>query len=302
MTNLFGPGPDKTSSLLVHSVLTSNRRCDLRSSAPSSAAGRFDVQDVSLGEPETAFPGQLRCCFAAGADEPCAAGCPFFSAGKSVGLQFSAIGEKRYLRISKKVDLPDQSVASTRLARAPGAVTIGVATHTQRIGVFQRLDGSVQGIRHVRLHAGDSIQAGMMGISSYWRSVYTLDVWHEGGVKRIILSGDPQTTASMRDWLIAQGIPRDAVTIEGRSRSTRENALFTAALVRDIPGPYLLLTSDIHMWRAQRAFRKAGLEVFARPAPDAFKRGTDWRDRWRVFLDIASEGVKIGYYKWKQWI
>ena len=149
---------------------------------------------------------------------------------------------------------------------------------------------------------GDSIQAGMMGISSYWRSVYTLDVWHEGGVKRIILSGDPQTTASMRDWLIAQGIPRDAVTIEGRSRSTRENALFTAALVRDIPGPYLLLTSDIHMWRAQRAFRKAGLEVFARPAPDAFKRGTDWRDRWRVFLDIASEGVKIGYYKWKQWI
>jgi uncharacterized SAM-binding protein YcdF (DUF218 family) len=56
------------------------------------------------------------------------------------------------------------------------------------------------------------------------------------------------------------------------------------------------------MWRAQRVFRKAGLTVIPRPAPDAFKRANDWRDRWRVFLDIANECTKILYYRAKSWI
>jgi uncharacterized SAM-binding protein YcdF (DUF218 family) len=149
---------------------------------------------------------------------------------------------------------------------------------------------------------GDSIRDAMMGQSSYWRSVYTVDVWREGGIKRIILSGDAQTTTSIRSWIVNHGIPADAVVIEGRSQSTRENALFTAALIHDIPGPYLLLTSDIHMWRAQRAFRKVGVTTLPRPAPDAFKRANDWRDRWRVFLDITDECIKIAYYWSRSWI
>lgn len=148
---------------------------------------------------------------------------------------------------------------------------------------------------------GDSIRDGMMGEASYWRCVFAIDVWREGGVKRIVLSGDPQTTASMRSWIVGQGVPPETVTIEGRSHSTRENALFTAELLRNIPGPYLLMSSDIHMWRAQRAFRKAGIAVIPRPAPDAFKRANDWRDRWRVFLDILNECTRIAYYKFKGW-
>jgi uncharacterized SAM-binding protein YcdF (DUF218 family) len=149
---------------------------------------------------------------------------------------------------------------------------------------------------------GDSVRDGMIGISSYWRSVFAVDVWHSGGVRQIILSGDAETTASMRAWIIGQGVPADAITVEGRSQTTRENALFTAALARNIPGPYMLLTSDIHMWRALRAFRKAGIEATPCPAPDAFKRGNDLRDRWRVFLDIAAECLGIVYYKAKSWI
>ena len=149
---------------------------------------------------------------------------------------------------------------------------------------------------------GDSVRDGMMGESSYWRAVWAVDVWREGGVKQIVVSGDTQTAASMRTWLIEQGVPADAVLLENRSRTTRENALFTAELLRDIPGPYLLVTSDIHVWRAQRAFRKAGLNVLPRPAPDALKRGNDWRNRWRVFLDIGDECAKIAYYASKQWI
>jgi uncharacterized SAM-binding protein YcdF (DUF218 family) len=149
---------------------------------------------------------------------------------------------------------------------------------------------------------GDSIREGMMGNSSYWRTVYAVDVWHEGGINRIILSGDEQTTASMRAWIVGQGVPPEAVAMENHSHSTRENAVQTTAFLRNTSGPYILMTSDIHMWRAVRAFRKAGLTVLPRPAPDAFKRANDWRDRWRVFLDIALEYSKIVYYRSKSWI
>jgi uncharacterized SAM-binding protein YcdF (DUF218 family) len=149
---------------------------------------------------------------------------------------------------------------------------------------------------------GDSVRDGIMGPATYWRSVYAVDVWHWGGIQRIVLSGDPQTTDAMRKWMVGQGVPERVLMIEGGSGSTRENAMFTANLLRDVPGPYLLLTSDIHMWRALRAFRKAGLPVLPRPAPDAFKRGNDWRDRWRVFLDIGAECGKIIYYKQRGWI
>jgi uncharacterized SAM-binding protein YcdF (DUF218 family) len=149
---------------------------------------------------------------------------------------------------------------------------------------------------------GDSVRDGMLGTSSYWRSVYAVDLWRWGGIRHIVISGDPETTASMRAWILGQGIPADAVTVEGRSKTTRENALCTAALARDVPGPYLLLTSDIHMWRALHAFRKAGIAALPRPAPDAFKRGNDPRDRWRVFEDIVSECAGILYYKAKGWV
>ena len=149
---------------------------------------------------------------------------------------------------------------------------------------------------------GDSIREGMMGETSYWRSLYAVDVWKEGSVRHMILSGDANTTAAMRAWIVGQGVPAGAITVEGRSQTTRENALFTASLLRDAPGPFLLLTSDIHMFRARRAFRKAGLEVQPRPAPDAFKRSNDWRNRWRVVLDIGTECAKILYYKSKGWI
>jgi len=53
-----------------------------------------------------------------------------------------------------------------------------------------------------------------MGSSSYWRCVYAVDVWHWGGIRQIILSGDRETTASMRTWILGQGVPAAAVTIE----------------------------------------------------------------------------------------
>jgi uncharacterized SAM-binding protein YcdF (DUF218 family) len=148
---------------------------------------------------------------------------------------------------------------------------------------------------------GDS-NDGILGETSYWRSVFTLLAWREGGVKQIVLSGDLGITGPMRDFLVSGGIPVQAIVIEGRSRSTRENALFTADLARNLPGPYVLLTSDYHMWRASRAFAKAGLAVRPRPFPEALKLFNDWRRRWTIFLELLEETGKIAYYWARGWI
>jgi uncharacterized SAM-binding protein YcdF (DUF218 family) len=157
---------------------------------------------------------------------------------------------------------------------------------------------------------GGSVQEdGMIGGSTYWRAVYAARAWREGGFKTIVLSGGgppqaPQYSAAeaMRDFLVAQGIPREAIWLETRSRSTRENALFTKPILDGIPGKKILLTSDYHMFRAHRAFEKAGIQVNPRPFPDVRKRAQSALSRWGGFLDLARETAKIVYYRHHGWI
>lgn len=149
--------------------------------------------------------------------------------------------------------------------------------------------------------AGDG-NRDMIGESSYWRAVYAVWIWREGGWKEMIISGGAGTAASMRDFVVSQGVPFEAVRVEGRSASTRENALFTAELLASDPRSKVLLTSDYHMLRAVRAFRKAGLDVRTRPIPDSAKRANDYTLRWSVFLRLAMETVKICGYAVRGWL
>ena len=97
-------------------------------------------------------------------------------------------------------------------------------------------------------------------------------------------------------------MPRTAIVLEEQSRSTRHHALYTKKLLASMPGRKVLLTSDFHMFRAHRAFRKEGLDVVPSPYPDVRKRATTWRVRWPAFLDLVQETVKIGYYYAQGWI
>jgi len=106
----------------------------------------------------------------------------------------------------------------------------------------------------------------------------------------------------MRDFLECRGVPRTAIEIEARSRGTHENALYVAELLAGVSGRKVLLTSDYHMFRAHRAFKKAGLAVLPRPFPDARKRASNWTGRWPAFLDLVEETLKIGYYYARGWI
>lgn len=154
--------------------------------------------------------------------------------------------------------------------------------------------------------AGSSMESDMIGASTYWRCFYALLVYREGGVRRIITSGGGEAgrpvAEIMRDYLEGSGVPRGTVLVEPRARSTRESALFLQPMLQGPPGRVVLLSSDYHMFRATRAFRKAGIDVLPRRIPDVGKRAMSWNRRWDAFQDLVLETTKIGYYFLRGWI
>lgn len=153
---------------------------------------------------------------------------------------------------------------------------------------------------------GASLEDGTMGLNSYWRAVYAARAFPEGFQRIVISGGAPSgslpVSSGMRDFLVAKGIPSSVITIEAESRNTRENAIAVSRLLASESGSKVLMTSDLHMFRAHRAFRKAGLTVLPRPFPDAIKRYYCVRCRWDVFLDLNMESAKILYYFARGWV
>ena len=147
----------------------------------------------------------------------------------------------------------------------------------------------------------------VIGWSSYWRSVYAVRVWREGGFREIVVSGGAAAgvvpvAERMRDYMVSQGVPPDVIRVETQSQSTRENALRCKALLESLPGKKILLTSDYHTFRASRTFRKVGIAIEPRPFPDALKRITSPAERWPVFLGLCRESAKSAYYFLRGWI
>jgi uncharacterized SAM-binding protein YcdF (DUF218 family) len=141
---------------------------------------------------------------------------------------------------------------------------------------------------------------GLISFSSYWRARYALRAWQTGGFQKIVVSGGGGT--GILDFLIAEGVPREDIVAEWQSNSTRENGLNTARLIEGMPGKKVLLTSDFHMYRAIRVFRKLGIEVTPMPAPDALKSAQHLAGRFPVLETMVVESSKIVYYRLHGWI
>lgn len=142
---------------------------------------------------------------------------------------------------------------------------------------------------------------GTIGDSSYWRAVYSKRAWEEAKATRVIYSG-AVVSGAMRDFAVAIGVPRDRTEVEGLSTSTRENAIEVAKLLAGQSGGLVLVTSDYHMYRAARVFRRLGMDVGTYPLPDARKRVGAWQGRWAAFVDLVTETAKIAYYALRGWI
>ena len=152
--------------------------------------------------------------------------------------------------------------------------------------------------------AGSSMGEGVLGQSSYLRVVYALRAYRAAPYAQVIVSGGGpgHPALSMRDFLVCHGVPAERIQVESASNSTHENALFVKQMVAQAPGRKVLLTSDYHMFRAQRAFRKVGLETLPHPFPDGIKRSSSRVERWPVFFELMREAVKSAYYFVRGWI
>jgi uncharacterized SAM-binding protein YcdF (DUF218 family) len=76
--------------------------------------------------------------------------------------------------------------------------------------------------------SGDALPDAL-GHGSYLRALYAVRYWRGGGYRQIFVSGGPSPggppiATQMRDFMIAEGVPAAAVTVETASQSTRENA------------------------------------------------------------------------------
>ena len=98
--------------------------------------------------------------------------------------------------------------------------------------------------------------------------------------------------------LLAQlGLPPERVTFESESRTTRENAIDTAALVRPQEGErWVLVTSASHMPRAVGVFRRAGWPVLPWPV--------GYQSRDHVAAHPQSLGHRLAVLDWAahEWI
>jgi uncharacterized SAM-binding protein YcdF (DUF218 family) len=95
-------------------------------------------------------------------------------------------------------------------------------------------------------------------------------VYHAGKAPLLVVSGgrlpwhdeEAPEAAAMLVLLEDLGVPRDHVLLEGRSTTTRGNALETRELLQQWGiGRVLLVTSALHMRRAVAAFRAVGIDA-----------------------------------------
>jgi len=142
---------------------------------------------------------------------------------------------------------------------------------------------------------------GYIGQETYWRSVYGARAWRDGHFSTVVVCGGFGVAESMRDFLVFEHVPAAEIVLENHSNSTHENALYAADILKNIRGSKVLLTSDFHMYRSIRAFRKAGIQAEPRPIPDALKHFGDWSQRGPLFVVLMTETAKIAAYRLRGW-
>jgi uncharacterized SAM-binding protein YcdF (DUF218 family) len=141
---------------------------------------------------------------------------------------------------------------------------------------------------------------GGISFSSYWRAREAIYAYQTGGFKKIVITGGGGP--GILDYMIAEGIPREAIVAEWGSRNTRQSGVTMARMLQTMPGKKVLLTSDFHMYRALRVFRKLDIDVTPMPVRDVLQSAAHWGGRFGSFGIMAGESAAIVYYRLRGWI
>lgn len=110
------------------------------------------------------------------------------------------------------------------------------------------------------------------------RFIQPILLYKAGKIKKILITGGNTSigklkvdkgheTNDVKQLMISMGVNPKDIYIETKARNTRENALYSAQLLKNYlkKEEILLITSAMHMPRSIRCFEKVGFEVKAYP-------------------------------------
>lgn len=137
------------------------------------------------------------------------------------------------------------------------------------------------------------------------RTAEAVRLYHDGWAPLLVVSGAAadksgrSNAAAMRSQAVQAGVPAEAIIMDEKSETTKQNAAEVSAVlgarqVRDI----ILVTSGYHMRRAQLEFaaQLPGVKVRAHPvASDKHWGPMWWATPWGWWLALG-ELVKIGLF------
>ena len=137
----------------------------------------------------------------------------------------------------------------------------------------------------------------VLGGDPVGRPARAAELFKAGEAPQIIVSGDGDWN-EVKTNLLAKGVPEKAIVIEGESRTTKENAEFSVAILRQAGlTNAIIVTSWYHSRRAVNCFRQAAPEIqfYSRPCYGGLNR-KEWAHNG-VGVHIRMEYWKLfGYW------
>lgn len=142
------------------------------------------------------------------------------------------------------------------------------------------------------------------------RFLQTYLLYKEGKIKKIIITGASQKaltdhgngeTQQTAKLLVQWGVRPEDILMEQKAKNTRENALFTAKILKqEFPDKkYLLITSAFHMRRSVGCFEKAGVKTDQFPA-DFY--GNSSSNKIKDFIIPAPEVLGYSQLLFREWV
>jgi uncharacterized SAM-binding protein YcdF (DUF218 family) len=157
------------------------------------------------------------------------------------------------------------------------------------------------------IEAEETLRRGQLTVNEAGeRAIALSDLARRYPAARIVFSGgggtllfdEPAETVALSRFAATLGVDPGRLILEERSRTTRENALFSKPLA-DVKGGerWLLVTSAWHMPRAVGAFRRAGFPVTAYPVDYRTSGPSDARP-----FAFAANGLRRLDIAVKEWL
>jgi uncharacterized SAM-binding protein YcdF (DUF218 family) len=137
---------------------------------------------------------------------------------------------------------------------------------------------------------------------------YGVKLFKEGWSRkdRMILSGGNITwkyawASLMQEQALSLGVPRNAILLEEKSNSTKENAVYTREIMkRHRYTSLILVTAAYHSKRAEKTFKKimgSEVSVLIAPAEEGKFRFEDWWKRERDRKAVLTEFFKFFWFR-----